>query len=98
MAGGGGVSPGGGSLQSLGVADSPEVASSPKCVEGVSLLKMWLSARSALQESPKTSPKHYENNVFGPRTGGTREREGVFQHTEVISEVERLMRVGTLSW
>jgi hypothetical protein len=85
-------------LHSLGVADSPEVASSPKCVEGVSLLKMWLSARSALQESPKTSPKHYENNVFGPRTGGTREREGVFQHAEVISEVERLMRVGTLSW
>jgi len=29
----------------------------------------------ALQESPKTSPKHYENDVFGVRTGGTRERE-----------------------
>src|SRR5215218_11296974 len=32
-------------------------AYSPKCVEGVSLFKKWLSARSALQESPKTSPK-----------------------------------------
>jgi hypothetical protein len=83
-------------LQSLSVADSPEVASSPKCVEEVSLLKKWLSARSALQESPKTSPKHYANDVCGPRTGGTREREGVFQHAEVISEVERQMRVSTL--
>ena len=33
------------------------------------LLKKWLSARSALQESPKTSLKHYENDAFGPRTG-----------------------------
>jgi hypothetical protein len=33
------------------------------------LLKKWLSARSALQESPKTSLKHYENDVFGLRTG-----------------------------
>ena len=60
---------------------------SPECVEGVSLLKKWLSARSGLQESPKTSPKHYENDVFGSRTGGTREREGVFQHAGVFSEV-----------
>jgi hypothetical protein len=29
-------------------------------------LKKWLSARSALQESPKTRPKHYENSVFSP--------------------------------
>jgi hypothetical protein len=47
---------------------------------GVSLLKKWLSARSALHETPKTSLKHYENDVFGLRTGGTGEREGVFQH------------------
>ena len=47
-----------------------------------SVLKKWLSARSALQESPKTSPKHYQNDVFGLRTGGTREREGVFQHAD----------------
>jgi hypothetical protein len=51
------------------------------------LLKKWLSARSALQESPKTSLKHYENDVFGLRTGGTRERDGVFQHAGVFSEV-----------
>ena len=44
--------------------------------EHLSLLKKWLSARSALQKSPKTSPKHYANAVFGPRTGGTREHEG----------------------
>jgi hypothetical protein len=33
VAGGGGVSPRGGSLQSLSVADSPEEAYSPKCLE-----------------------------------------------------------------
>jgi hypothetical protein len=48
-------------------------------------LKKWLSARSALQESPKTSLKHYENDVFGLRTGGTRERDGVFQHAGKLS-------------
>jgi hypothetical protein len=37
--------------------------------EFLSLLKKWVSARSALQESLKTSPKHYENDVFGLRTG-----------------------------
>jgi hypothetical protein len=52
-----------------------------------SVLKKWLSARSALQESPKTSPKHYENDVFGLRTGGTREREGVFQHADKLSTI-----------
>jgi hypothetical protein len=52
-----------------------------------SVLKKWLSARSALQESPKTSPKHYENDVFGLRTGGTREREGVFQHAVDFSRL-----------
>jgi hypothetical protein len=40
---------------------------SPECVEVDSVLKKWLSARSA-QENAKTSPKHYENDVFGPRT------------------------------
>ena len=50
-------------------------------------MKKWLSTRLALQESPKTSPKHYENDVFGPRTEGTREREGVFQHAGAFREV-----------
>jgi hypothetical protein len=54
------------------------MAYSPECVEGVSLLKKWVSARTALRESPKLSPEHYENDVFGLRTKGTREREGVF--------------------
>jgi hypothetical protein len=29
-------------------------------------IEKWLSARSALQESPKTRPKHYQNGVFSP--------------------------------
>jgi len=78
VAGGGGVSPGGGSFQSLSVADSPEVASSPNILEGVSLFKKWLSARSALQESPKTSPKHYENDVFGPQPGAQQSAKEFF--------------------
>src|SRR5829696_9018838 len=53
-------------------------AYSPECVEGFSVLKKWLSSLSAAQESPKTRPKRYENVVFGPRTGDTREREGFF--------------------
>jgi hypothetical protein len=60
------------------------------------LLKKWLSARSALQESPKTSLKHYENDVFGSRTGGTREREGVFQYAGEFSEVRGLVLLGAL--
>jgi hypothetical protein len=39
---------------------------SPECVEGVSLLKKWLSAWSALKESPKTRLKRYENALFCP--------------------------------
>jgi hypothetical protein len=35
-------------------------------VEGVSLLKKSLSAKSAVQESPKTRLKHYKNGVFSP--------------------------------
>jgi hypothetical protein len=31
-----------------------------------SLLKKWLSAWSALKESPKTRLNRYENAVFGP--------------------------------
>jgi hypothetical protein len=42
---------------------------SSDCVEGDSVLTKWLSARSAIRESAKTSPKHYENDVFGPRSG-----------------------------
>ena len=52
---------------------------SPECVEGVSLLKKWLSTRSAARGTPKTRPKRYHNAVFGPRTGGKTERIGVFQ-------------------
>ena len=42
---------------------------SPECVEEASLLKKWVSTRSAVQESPKTRPKRYRNGVFGPRAG-----------------------------
>jgi hypothetical protein len=36
---------------------------------------------------PENKPKHYENDVFGLRTGGTREREGVFQHAGPFHDV-----------
>ena len=52
--------------------------------EKPSVLKKWLSSLSAAQESLKTRPKRYENVVFGPRTGDTREREGVFQQAETF--------------
>jgi hypothetical protein len=38
----------------------------PNFPEGRSLLKKWLLALSALQESPKTRLKHYVNSVFSP--------------------------------
>jgi hypothetical protein len=44
----------------------PTSAYSPNLVEGVSVLKKSLSARSAVQESPKTRLKHYENGVSSP--------------------------------
>jgi len=37
---------------------------SPECVEGASLLKKSVSARSTVQESPKTRPKRYTYGVF----------------------------------
>jgi hypothetical protein len=42
------------------------VGYSPSFEEGVSVLKKSLSARSAVQESPKTRLKHYENGVSSP--------------------------------
>jgi hypothetical protein len=59
----------------------------PNFGEQPSLLKKWLSTRSAAQESPKTRPKRYQNVVFGPRIGGTREREGVFQQADLFYDV-----------
>ena len=44
------------------------------------VLKKSLSARSAVQKRPERKPKHYENGMFSPRTGGQTVREGVFQH------------------
>jgi hypothetical protein len=37
---------------------------SPNRVEGVSLLKKSLLARSAVQRRPETRPKYYKNGVF----------------------------------
>jgi hypothetical protein len=56
-------------------------------VEGDSLLKKSVSTRSAAQENPKTMPKHHRSAVFGPTAEDRREREGVFQQAEVVSEV-----------
>jgi hypothetical protein len=39
---------------------------SPTCRVEVSLLKKSLSARLAVQERPKTRPKHYKGGVFSP--------------------------------
>ena len=36
---------------------------------------------------PKPRPKHYQNGVCGPRSGGRRERKGVFQQAGVKDEV-----------
>jgi len=49
-----------------------------------------VSARSAVQESPKTRSKRYENGVFGPRTGCLRVREGVFQQADPFHAVSIL--------
>jgi hypothetical protein len=46
-----------------------------------------VSAPPAIQKRPKTRRKHYYNGVFSPVTGGREEREGVFQHARVFSEV-----------
>ena len=41
-------------------------------------MKNRSSARSAVQEGPKTRPKCYKSGVSWPRTGARKEREGVF--------------------
>jgi hypothetical protein len=53
------------------------------------------SARPAVQECPKTSPKRYRNGVFGPRTGSRREREGVFQQAGRKAEVRGIVGPGS---
>jgi hypothetical protein len=50
--------------------------------EHPSLLKKWFTARPAVQKGPKAMPKRYKNAALGPRTGGRKGREGVFQHAD----------------
>jgi hypothetical protein len=53
-------------LRNTGASNPCNGAYSPKCLEGVRLLKKSLSARSAIHERPETRPKHYKNGVFSP--------------------------------
>jgi hypothetical protein len=41
----------------------------PNFAEGASVLKKWLSARSAVQESPKTRPNTTDTAYLGPEPG-----------------------------
>jgi hypothetical protein len=71
----------------LNTVATSENAVKTKFAEPCSLLKKYVSARSAVQESPKTRPKRYRNGVFGPRTGSRRERDGVFQQADPFHAV-----------
>src|SRR5918993_6065120 len=52
-------------------------------------------ARSAVQKSPKTRPKHYQVSVIGPRLGDRSERKGVFQHAGKLSSPVHLKHPAT---
>jgi hypothetical protein len=70
--------------------DHPEATQgegySPNLVEGNSVLKKSLSARSAVLNQPEARPKHHESSVFSRSVGGRKEREGVFQHAGKFCE------------